>query len=227
MTPPRPVLEAPTYTAANAIAPEIIGKKISQQAGALRHTIALVETLAAEDRRVIEVHPEVSFARWSAMSSGTRRAPGTASDLGCAPSRAKASSWPTIWEKAATLRWPTCSMWPRRRGARGATRGTRNVRFRRARLAGSTRSSGTESGRRPGPEGATLTTPPEALPCRARSRAPTVSEARRSHLEGDALLAHCDSAVGPLYVARARSPLAGGPVFAPSPHTASIPRSPT
>ena len=61
MTPPRPVLEAPTYTAANAIAPEIIGKKVSQQAWALRHTIALVETLAAEDRRVIEVHPEVSF----------------------------------------------------------------------------------------------------------------------------------------------------------------------
>ncbi len=61
MTPPRPVLEAPTYTAANAIAPEIIGKKISQQAWALRPSIALVETLAAEDRRVIEVHPEVSF----------------------------------------------------------------------------------------------------------------------------------------------------------------------
>jgi predicted RNase H-like nuclease len=31
MTPPRPVLEAATYTAANAIAPEIIGKKISRQ----------------------------------------------------------------------------------------------------------------------------------------------------------------------------------------------------
>jgi predicted RNase H-like nuclease len=61
MTPPRPVLEAPTYAAANAIAPEIIGKKISQQAWALRHNIALVETIAAEDRRVIEVHPEVSF----------------------------------------------------------------------------------------------------------------------------------------------------------------------
>jgi predicted RNase H-like nuclease len=62
MTPPRPVLEAPTYAAANAIAPGITrGKKISQQAWALRHSIALVERLAAEDRRVIEVHSEVSF----------------------------------------------------------------------------------------------------------------------------------------------------------------------
>jgi predicted RNase H-like nuclease len=62
MTPPRPVLEAPNYAAANVIAPDITGgKKISQQAWALRHHIALVETLAAEDRRVIEVHPEVSF----------------------------------------------------------------------------------------------------------------------------------------------------------------------
>ena len=62
MTPPKPVLEAPNYAAANVIAPDITGgKKISQQAWALRHHIALVETLAAEDRRVIEVHPEVSF----------------------------------------------------------------------------------------------------------------------------------------------------------------------
>ncbi len=62
MTPPRQVLDAPNYAAANAIAPDIIGgKKISQQAWALRHHIDLVETLAAEDQRVIEVHPEVSF----------------------------------------------------------------------------------------------------------------------------------------------------------------------
>lgn len=62
MTPPREMLEAPTYAAANAIAPEITGgKKISQQAWALRDNLALVERLAAEDPRVIEVHPEVSF----------------------------------------------------------------------------------------------------------------------------------------------------------------------
>jgi predicted RNase H-like nuclease len=62
MTPPKPVLDAPSYGAANAIAPGITGgKKISQQAWALRHNIAVVERLAAEDRRVIEVHPEVSF----------------------------------------------------------------------------------------------------------------------------------------------------------------------
>jgi predicted RNase H-like nuclease len=39
MTPPRAVLEAPTYAAANVIAPGITGgKKISQQAWALRAT---------------------------------------------------------------------------------------------------------------------------------------------------------------------------------------------
>jgi len=62
MTPPRKVLDASSYAAANAIAPGVTGgKKISQQAWALRHHIDLVETLAAEDQRVIEVHPEVSF----------------------------------------------------------------------------------------------------------------------------------------------------------------------
>lgn len=59
MTPPRRVLAATTYAAANEIAPDLFGAKISQQAWALRATIAAVE--AVGDDRVIEVHPEVSF----------------------------------------------------------------------------------------------------------------------------------------------------------------------
>jgi predicted RNase H-like nuclease len=60
MTPPRRVLEAESFQAANALAPALMGAKISQQAWALRHTIFEVEELG--DPRVIEVHPEVSFA---------------------------------------------------------------------------------------------------------------------------------------------------------------------
>jgi predicted RNase H-like nuclease len=59
MTPPRAVLAAESYAAANEIAPDLFGAKISQQAWALRANIAAVEAVA--DDRVIEVHPEVSF----------------------------------------------------------------------------------------------------------------------------------------------------------------------
>jgi predicted RNase H-like nuclease len=61
MTPPRAVLEAASFAAANEIAPALFGAKISQQAWALRHNIAIVEAVATDDDRVIEVHPEVSF----------------------------------------------------------------------------------------------------------------------------------------------------------------------
>jgi predicted RNase H-like nuclease len=60
MTPPRPVLLAESYAAANVLAPGLMGgAKISQQAWALKATIFEVEEL--NDPRVIEVHPEVSF----------------------------------------------------------------------------------------------------------------------------------------------------------------------
>jgi predicted RNase H-like nuclease len=62
MTPPAAVLEAETYAAANAIAERLLdGKRISQQAWALRRNIAAVAVVAGADDRVIEVHPEVSF----------------------------------------------------------------------------------------------------------------------------------------------------------------------
>jgi predicted RNase H-like nuclease len=62
ITPPKKVLKAPSYLEANLIASNAEGgKKISQQAWALRVNIAVVEKLAATDQRIIEVHPEVSF----------------------------------------------------------------------------------------------------------------------------------------------------------------------
>jgi len=62
MTPPRHVLEAGSYAEANERAVALLdGKKISQQAWALRKNIAAVAAAADADARVIEVHPEVSF----------------------------------------------------------------------------------------------------------------------------------------------------------------------
>jgi predicted enzyme related to lactoylglutathione lyase/predicted nuclease with RNAse H fold len=64
-TPIRPVLEAPTYAEARALAKKLTGKSISAQAYALRLRILEVDELAREDGRVIEVHPEVSFRELS------------------------------------------------------------------------------------------------------------------------------------------------------------------
>ena len=62
MTPPAAVLEAASYGAANERAVVLLdGKRISQQAWALRTNIAAVAAVAEHDARVIEVHPEVSF----------------------------------------------------------------------------------------------------------------------------------------------------------------------
>jgi predicted RNase H-like nuclease len=61
-TPIRPVLEAPTYAEARAVAVELTGKSVSAQSYALRHRILEVDDHAYRDERVIEVHPEVSFS---------------------------------------------------------------------------------------------------------------------------------------------------------------------
>ena len=62
MTPPQAVLAAGSYAEANDVAVELLdGKRISRQAWALRNNIAAVASVAENDPRVIEVHPEVSF----------------------------------------------------------------------------------------------------------------------------------------------------------------------
>lgn len=61
-TVPQEVLYADTYEEANRIAIRMLdGRKISQQTYALAANIRTVETVAEQDDRLIEVHPEVSF----------------------------------------------------------------------------------------------------------------------------------------------------------------------
>jgi predicted RNase H-like nuclease len=61
-TPPRAVLEAPTYTEANRLSRRRFESGISAQSYALRRKIFEVDAVAAEDERIYEVHPELSFA---------------------------------------------------------------------------------------------------------------------------------------------------------------------
>jgi predicted RNase H-like nuclease len=60
LTPPRAVLDAPTYAAACAVSRDVSGKALSRQAWNLLPRIREVNALAG-DPRLVEVHPEVSF----------------------------------------------------------------------------------------------------------------------------------------------------------------------
>ncbi len=60
-TPPRPVLEAPTYQEGNHLSWHNYERGVSAQAYALGQKILEVDPVAASDDRVIEVHPEVCF----------------------------------------------------------------------------------------------------------------------------------------------------------------------
>jgi predicted RNase H-like nuclease len=59
---PLEVLEAATYAEAASLARATLGKSLSRQSYALRASIFEVAAIAASDPRVVEVHPEVSFA---------------------------------------------------------------------------------------------------------------------------------------------------------------------
>jgi predicted RNase H-like nuclease len=61
-TPPRSVLEAPDYESARRIGRDRHGIGVSAQSYALASRILEVAAVAQSDDRVIEVHPEVSFA---------------------------------------------------------------------------------------------------------------------------------------------------------------------
>ena len=61
ITPPADVLSAPTYEQANRRSRERYGRGISRQAYALSANVRRVAEIAERDRRLIEVHPEVSF----------------------------------------------------------------------------------------------------------------------------------------------------------------------
>ncbi len=60
-TPPRLVLEAPTYAEANRISKQSFDRGVSQQSYALRKKILEIDAHAAAADRIYEVHPELSF----------------------------------------------------------------------------------------------------------------------------------------------------------------------
>ena len=60
-TPIRPVLQAPTYAEARRVATELTGRSVSAQTYGIARRILEVDEYAQQDKRVIEVHPEVSF----------------------------------------------------------------------------------------------------------------------------------------------------------------------
>lgn len=72
--PPRRVLEAPTFEDALACCRELTGSGISKQSFALARKILEVDVCAATDKRLHEVHPEVSFRELAgAQLGGTKK----------------------------------------------------------------------------------------------------------------------------------------------------------
>lgn len=63
--PPRAVIEAEPYAEANRLSKERYGRGISRQSYALRDKILEVDSIARRDKRIFEVHPEVTFAKMS------------------------------------------------------------------------------------------------------------------------------------------------------------------
>jgi len=61
-TPPRAVLEVPSFAEANALSKKRFGRGISQQSYGLRKKILEVDICAATDNRIYEAHPEVCFS---------------------------------------------------------------------------------------------------------------------------------------------------------------------
>ena len=64
-TPIRPVLQAPTYAEARRVATELTGRSVSAQTYGIARRILEVDEYAQQDKRVIEVHPEVSFREFA------------------------------------------------------------------------------------------------------------------------------------------------------------------
>ncbi len=61
LTPPRPVLMAPSYPEANAVSRLLAGQGLSRQAWGLREKILELDALQPLGDAVVEVHPEVTF----------------------------------------------------------------------------------------------------------------------------------------------------------------------
>ncbi len=74
MTPVRDALLADDHAAANAVSRRLMGKGVSIQAFGLKAKLLEVEAFVQEgQRQIIEVHPEVSFARLCGRPLATRK----------------------------------------------------------------------------------------------------------------------------------------------------------
>ncbi|HEY3263190.1 MAG TPA: DUF429 domain-containing protein [Pseudonocardiaceae bacterium] len=74
LTPVRAALEAADLVAANLVNRELAGEGVSAQAFALRHKLLEVDRwVRGAVRRVVEVHPEVSFARLARQPLAERK----------------------------------------------------------------------------------------------------------------------------------------------------------
>jgi predicted RNase H-like nuclease len=72
---PSLVLEAPTYEDAKTICEARGWRKPSLQSYGMRHRILEITALAAEDERIIEVHPEVSFRELLGRTLASKHSP--------------------------------------------------------------------------------------------------------------------------------------------------------
>ena len=126
ITPVRTAVEAADYQAAAAENRRLAGEGLSRQAFALRAKILDVnqwlQAGSPAPVRVVEAHPELSFAAMAAPRSGHAKAPGPVrSSAGpCSPGRASSWTGTSAWP-GSRLALTTCSTRPRRPGPPGGS----------------------------------------------------------------------------------------------------------
>jgi predicted RNase H-like nuclease len=95
LAPPRPVLAAPTYAEARAVARSLLGGRgVSAQTYGLRRIILAVDEVIASStvRNVVEVHPELSFMALAGRAPGDPLPP-KKTDAGRAARLAALGGW--------------------------------------------------------------------------------------------------------------------------------------
>jgi predicted RNase H-like nuclease len=110
--PPRSVIEATTYAAARTLATSAWDRGLSAQTYALRSKILEIADLSRSDHRLIEVHPEVSFAFSPVSPSLTRKEPGMDNASGSSCWNRPGFAFPISSTTEAVYRRTICSTRP-------------------------------------------------------------------------------------------------------------------
>jgi predicted RNase H-like nuclease len=93
LAPPRPVLTAPTYADARAVARSVLGGRgVSAQAYGLRRIVLAVDEVITSAGNVVEVHPELSFMALAGRAPGDPL-PSKKTDAGRAARLAALGAW--------------------------------------------------------------------------------------------------------------------------------------